>query len=749
MSTTTRALAHVRPDGAVHGLAEHLLAVGELAKSFADPFGGSAQAELAGLWHDLGKYAADFQTMLSSALAASERSEAHVEKLEEPGGKRRVDHSTAGAFHVARRDGTHGLPLAFAIAGHHAGLADWPQLLERFEDCGEARLEAALAESPPSNILTRDVPSLSARLLPLAKRDVDAWRRLEIFTRMIFSALCDADFLDTEAFFDAARPVLLRGGHKSVAELAPRLRAHVDRLTKRDTEVNRVRAEVRAACVTAASNAPGLYTLTVPTGGGKTFAAMEFALDHALRNDLRRVVVAIPYTSIIEQNAGKYREAFGLEDGDVSVLEHHSSLDPATETARSRVACENWDAPVVVTTNVQLLESLFANRPGACRKLHRLARSIIVLDEAQTLPRGLLAPTTSMLEALVTEYGCTVVLCTATQPALGRNVLGDCGFSATSEIVPDPHALAARLRRVDVDWSRAETEVAWAELGVEIAQHGDVLTIVHQRKDARSLCDGVDAALGDRSTVHLSALMCPAHRKLVLDEIRARKQRGEAVRVVATQLVEAGVDLDFPVVYRAMAGLDSLAQAAGRCNREGRLLGRGQLRVFLAPTSPPPGILVQGLAIAQTMLRANPTLDLFAPATHSDYFARLYAAGGIGSRDEKGIESHRAQLDFKTVAASYRVVDDAWSAPVVVPFDERARKAIAAVERLGPSRDRLRQLQRVTVSVSCRDRDACVRSGLVRVIGDDTAYVLAATGSYDSRFGLATEFTLASADSVV
>lgn len=748
MSATKRALAHVRPDGAEHGLAEHLRAVGGLAMGFATPFGGGPQAELAGLWHDLGKYAADFQAMLSAASADAERSEAHVEGTSDVGSKGRVDHSTAGAVHAAQRDSGHSFPIAFAIAGHHAGLADWPALCERFHDRGQTRLAAALAESPPPDICARDVPPLAARLLPSSKRDVDAWRRLELFTRMIFSALCDADFLDTEAFFDAARPGL-RTGHATLAELAPRLRAHVDRLASDTTEVNRVRAEVRAACVTAASRSPGLYTLTVPTGGGKTFAAMEFALEHALRHGLRRVVVAIPYTSIIEQNAAEYRTAFGLQEGESSVLEHHSSLDPARETARSRVACENWDAPVVVTTNVQLLESLFANRPGACRKLHRLARSVIVLDEAQALPRGLLAPTTSVLEALVRDYNCTVILCTATQPALGRDVLRDCGFSSTSEIVPDPHGLAARLRRVDVDWSGAQTEVAWADLGAQIAGHPDVLAIVHQRKDARSLCAALDAPLGDRSTVHLSALMCPAHRKLVLDDIRARKKRGERVRVVATQLVEAGVDLDFPVVYRALAGLDSLAQAAGRCNREGRIEGKGQLRVFLAPTSPPPGILVQGLAIAQTMLRANPTLDLFAPATHTDYFERLYAAGGVGARDEKGIEAHRQELHFKTVADAYRIIDDAWSAAVVVPFDERARRAIDGIERFGPSRDRLRELQRVTVSVSRRDRDACVRSGLVRVIGDETAYVLAATGAYDRRFGLVTEFTLAPADSVV
>jgi CRISPR-associated endonuclease/helicase Cas3 len=584
-------------------------------------------------------------------------------------------------------------------------------------------------------------------LVPSSPRDHDGWRRLELFTRMLFSALCDADFLDTETFFDAGRAALRRD-HATLAELQHRLRAHVDGLANRDTEVNRLRADVRGACLAAASRTPGLYTLTVPTGGGKTLAAMEFALGHAVHNGHRRVIVAIPYTSIIEQNADVYRRAFGWDGQDGAVLEHHSSLDAATETPRNRIAAENWDAPVVVTTNVQLLESLFANRPGRCRKLHNIARSVIVLDEAQSLPRDLLAPTTDVLDALVRDYGCTVVLSTATQPALGRDVLGDCGFSGAFEIIPGPRALADRLRRVDVDWSQAERAVTWDELAAHIAEEPDVLAIVHRRKDARLLCSAIDARLEDTSTVHLSALMCPAHRKRVLDEIRARKQAGEPVRVVATQLVEAGVHLDFPVVYRALGGLDSLAQAAGRCNREGRLAGRGTLRVFRAPTRPPSGILEQGLAIAEAMLAAGP-IDLFAPATHAAYFERLYRSGM--DHDSKRIQTHRASLDFATVALAYRIVDDDWSAPIVIPFDEEAREAIAAVERLGPSRDRLRALGRFTVNVHKADREAWLRAGELRAVGDETAHVLLGTAAYDARLGLVPDRigTFAASEAVV
>lgn len=339
-----------------------------------------------------------------------------------------------------------------------------------------------------------------------------------------------------------------------------------------------------------------------------------------------------------------------------------------------------------------------------------------------------------MLETLVRHYGASLVLSTATQPALTRESLRDCGLTSAVEIVPDPHALAERLRRVDVDWSRARNAVTWNSLAEEIAGEADVLAIVHRRDDARELCVAVDAILGDRNTLHLSALMCPVHRSAILSEIRTRKAAGEPVRVVSTQLVEAGVDLDFPVVYRALAGIDSLTQAAGRCNREGKLAGRGALRVFLAPTDPPEGVLVQGLAITQTMMRAG-GVDLFAPRTHREYFERLY---GVGDHDRKEIQAHREKLHFATVAGAYRVIDESWAAPLVIPFDDRARRAIRDLEYLGPSRERLRELQRVTINVARRDRERWVRIEEVRVIGDETAFVLAGTAAYDPRFGLIT-----------
>lgn len=720
-----KALAHLAPDGREHDLLEHLREVGRLAREHASIWGAGDHAELAGLWHDLGKYARDFQDYLRGA----DGTEAHVENEL----RGRVDHSSAGAIHAHRRGGAHANAIVFAIAGHHAGLAALPRLRERLQrkhDRHRAALEGQPRHTgPPAELLDREVPPIPSPFAPTGEDC--AMRRFEMWTRMLFSALCDADFLDTERFFDPARAGQ-RGGGPSLDELARRLSAHLRELeaSAPPTEVNTVRREVRAACERAAEEPPGVFTLTVPTGGGKTLASMAFALAHARRHGLRRIVVAIPFTSIVEQSASAYREAFGVRPGgdDDPVLEHHSSFDPRRETARSRVAAENWDAPVVVTTTVQLFESLFANRPSRCRKLHNLTRSVIVLDEAQTIPRRLLEPTLEVLEALVIHYGCTLVLCTATQPALGRSSLGTFGFERMREIVPAELRAFERLRRVRVRWPPPGT-TSWPQLAEEIALEPDVLAITHRRGDARSLCEALDAVLGDRSTIHLSALMCPAHRSERIAEVKRRKRRGEPVRVVSTQLVEAGVDLDFPVVYRALGGLDALAQAAGRCNREGRLAGLGELRVYRAPTAPPPGVLEQALDVTEAMLRVHPDLDLFAPDEYRRFFEGLYRAGETDARD---IQEQRKNLEYEAVATAYRLIDEEHT--VLVPWGPGA-ELLERLRRFGPSRDLLRALQRFSINLRQSAVRPLVQAGVLLETEDGTCYV-AQPGAYDERFGL-------------
>jgi CRISPR-associated endonuclease/helicase Cas3 len=713
-------LAHLTQEGRPHLLIDHLTAVGEGAARFAGVFGAADHARVAGLWHDLGKYRPAFQSMIRAANGF----EAHLEDA--PG---RVDHSTAGAIHAAKTLGAAGAAIAFAIAGHHAGLSNQLDLTERLRAKG-ALLEDAKRGGAPADLL--DPPAL-ATPGALRGKSPEHRRLQEMWTRMLFSALCDADRLDTEAFYDAGKAAL-RGGAPAVATLGARLAKHLDDIEARaeKTEVNRVRAEVRAACVAAAAEPPGVFSLTVPTGGGKTLASLAFALAHAERHGLGRVVVAIPFTSIIEQNARVFRDALG----ESAVLEHHSAFDPPRETAQNYLAAaENWDASVIVTTTVQLFESLFANRPRACRKLHRLARSVIVLDEAQTLPPGMLAPILDALRMLVEHFGASVVICTATQPAFRKEPWLSVGFDEVHEIVPAGTRAFERLERVRVHWPASEEPTDYATLATDIAAKRDVLAIVHLRKDARALCQEVDGRLGHEETLHLSALMCPDHRSRMLADIKRRKKAGEAIRLVATQVVEAGVDVDFAVVYRALGGMDSLAQAAGRCNREGKLElpGLGELHVFHAPTKPPPGVPQAALEVSKVLLAQRPDLNLFAPETYASYFRQLYSSRDL---DKKKVQDARAAFNFENVASRFAIIEDDWSAPVVVPYG-RAAVLVRLLERGGPSRRLLRALQRFAVNVSRKDRDAWVAAKLVRVVAE-TAYVIdpVLSAAYDLRFGL-------------
>lgn len=712
------ALAHLTKDGRQHSLRSHLDCVAKLAGEFGSSFGSESVAHDAGRWHDLGKYSPAFQNMIREENGFA----AHIEVADNAP----RDHSTAGALYAKNQqelDPDIRAAIAFAIAGHHAGLADSAQLRQRFRE-REKLLHDALDNGAPAEILrgTANRPSW----LPSSK-DAAGRRRIELWIRMVFSALCDADFLDTEAFYDDSRSKL-RQGWPSISMLRERIVAYVSAKERAATpgRVNAVRSEVRRACEDAASASPGAFSLTVPTGGGKTLAAMSFALAHAEHHGMRRVVVAIPYTSIIEQNADVYRKALG-ED---AVLEHHSALDPKIETPQSRIASENWDAPVVVTTTVQLLESLLANRPSRCRKLHRLAHSVIVLDEAQTLPPSLLTPLVEVLSLLVRDYGATVVITTATQPVLGRSIVLSTGFESIREIVPPEANAFGRLKRVTVRWPASLEATSYADLADELAAERDVLAIVHRRADARELCELLDARLGHTRTIHLSALMCPQHRSEVLAQIHNARSRGEQLHVVATQVVEAGVDIDFPIVYRALAGVDSIAQAAGRCNREGKLSPLGEVRVFVAPTAPPRGVLQTALGVTHGML-ARGTIDLDDPATYRSFFTTLYRSADL---DAKQIQSDREQLNFRETARKAKLIENDWAESLIVPWGD-APSVIGELARQGPSRTLWRRLQRFTVSIPRAILETWRARAYVNDIGGVPVLSPELT-MYDTRFGL-------------
>jgi CRISPR-associated endonuclease/helicase Cas3 len=680
---------------------------------------------LAGRWHDLGKYAAEFQQMIRAADP-----DAHLENVNSAP-RKRVNHSSAGALWAIERFGSRfGRLLAYPIAGHHSGLPDWIGTGGRFglkDRMGErAHLERALAGKPPPDILDAPPPSAG---IPM---DADP----SLWVRMIASALFDADFLDGERFFDPG----MAGGRTEwppLGSLGQKLDLHLAAKTAaaEATPVNRLRTEVLAACRAAAEQPPGLFSLTVPTGGGKTLSSLAFALEHARRHGLRRVICAIPFTSIIEQTAQVFRDALGAD----AVLEHHSALGPLpeAETVRSRLASENWDAPLIVTTTVQLFESLFANRTSHLRKLHNLTGSVLVLDEAQALPPPVLHPITAVLDQLVRHYRCTVVLCTATQPAL-HAVFKQ--LPAPREMMPDPPALFRALDRVDVTVSGAAERRSWDEIASEIARCRQALVIVNTRRDCRAL-----HRLLPVGTVHLSTWQCAAHRSRLFASIKAALERGEELRVVSTSLVEAGVDLDFPVVFRSMGGLDSLAQAAGRCNRNG-LLEKGRFVVFRPDGARSWGHVAQAVGAAETTLRSHGDTP-FSPVAFDRYFRELYWVKGDEALDEYrmkellGLGATRREGDpfdfsYRTASERFRIIDDDQET-LVVPYDDNARRAIAALRRDGPSRGLMRRLQPFTIPVV---RSAMQKLREALLVEDlDGATVLKKEELYDPEVGLAVE----------
>ncbi len=721
-----------------------------MSAAFASAFNSADWARLAGLWHDLGKYRKGFQDY----IRRSHDPDAHIESRVVGRDK---THSTAGALHALAQLGPlQGRVLAFLIAGHHAGLPDW----EPSDGAGaslKARLATgnadsqreyaeAIAQAIPTDILAGERPTFIG----------DAGKAgLALWMRMLFSCLVDADFLDTEKFFSPEKSAR-RGGYPSLTDLKVAFDAYMDAKASdaaaKASPINRHRSDVLAQCRAKAMLAPGFFTLTVPTGGGKTLSSLAFALEHALAHGKHRIVYAIPYTSIIEQTAAVFRGVFETFDDDV-VVEHHSNLDvdERKEDHANRLAAENWDAPLIVTTNVQLFESLHAARTSRCRKLHNLAGSVIVLDEAQMLPRDFLAPVLQSLKLLVAHYGVTVVLCTATQPMLRsrhepvtkRKLLD--GIDDARDIVDTPDALFDALKRVEVHLpTDFRVATPWKSLAEELTQHDCVLTILNTRKHARDLFQ----LMPREGSEHLSALMCAEHRTAVITRIKARlsaKRIGvdtQPLRVNSTQLVETGVDLDFPVVYRALAGMDSIAQAAGRCNREGLLPQPGQVHVFVPQTSGPPGQMRQGEQTTRELAAAGRLIDPLAPATFRDYFDRFYGMDANGKFDREDIlellKPERAA--FRSAAARFRLIDEDGES-VIVPYGPGAGPNdaspvhgwLGALTKDGNATWVRRKLQRYTVSVTRRQFDRMLVQGDVE---EHAGLWLALNVRYDLTFGL-------------
>jgi CRISPR-associated endonuclease/helicase Cas3 len=519
-----------------------------------------------------------------------------------------------------------------------------------------------------------------------------------------------------------------------------------------NTSVNELRANILRDCRVAAENLQGVYTLTVPTGGGKTLSAMAFALDHAVKHNLKRIIIVIPYTSIIEQTAEQYRKIFG----DI-IVEHHSNLDPERETAKSRLSTENWDASIIVTTNVQLLESLFAAKTSRCRKLHNIVNSVIVIDEAQLLPPNFFQPILDAFQLLVSHYGVTLVLSTATQPALAsrKDAFGKVrlrGIDNAREIISDVPALYRALNRIKVEKPiDMSARVSWEQLAVELKQYQSVLVIVNTRKDCRALFD-----LMPKGTIHLSALMCGEHRSRVIADIKRNLKEGKLVRVVSTQLVEAGVDVDFPVVYRALAGLDSIAQAAGRCNREGKLKNdqgdfvKGRVVVFVPPNAPPKGMLTFGEQATKSVWYGEQN-ELLSNDLYTKYFQQYFSSV---DNDEKNINQLLTKdagdlvIQFRSAADKFRLIDDKNTVSILVPYDDKAIKLIDALRYGNVSKVIFRKLQRYCVTIYEHDFLKLKKIKAVEQLQLDV-WSVCATNMYSDEYGLLLADDLYSIDAII
>lgn len=715
-----------RPETRWETQVEHGRAVAVAARERAGKFGMAPLGEAAGSLHDLGKYVVPFQDYIRG----------HSGTAKGP------DHSSAGAVYARSKLGHRpGRILAHIIAGHHAGLKD--KVLGDDE-----RLDRKQASFPAIVRVARgDGFDLPDTVPPDLAAAIDRKRgfAVALLTRMLFSCLVDADRTETERFteggtvnreFDATPADMASELHRTTAE-----RDEALRLDGTDQDpINRLRARVRDHVASQADQPPGIFTLTVPTGGGKTLTALRFALDHAARWGLDRVLIVIPFTSVIEQSVDVYREV--LPSFTDQILEHHSNFDDNRAEARQdteeggptdrlRLATETWEAPLVVTTAVQFFESLFAARPSPCRKLHNVARSVIVLDEAQTMPLHLLRPCVEALKELQKSYGCSVVLCTATQPALEdrpedknrrpeerRSFAG--GFVAPRELAPEPGSLFAALDRVAISHIGKRDDAA---LAARMAMSPQALCIVNSRAHARELYELLKCA-GLPGVRHLSTLMLPDHRRRVLREIKDDLKHGRPCHVASTSLVEAGVDFSFPLVLRAEAGLEQIVQAAGRANRNGELGPdrKGEVLVFEADGQKSLAAMTANIETAKEIMwhHAKPQM----PAAIRTYYEMLYWRHGANELDRPGVlelckqKAKSLEFPFEEIAREMRFIDDVMK-PVIVPVDDAARQALVSLGFVAKPGRLARELQRYTVGIPARALAVLLSTGAARIVREE------------------------------
>lgn len=691
----------------IQDLTDHLIGTAEQSSFFSSQFKNAEWGKLLGLWHDIGKYSDEFQEYI--------KKNSGFEEGERLG---RTDHTSAAAILAKEIYPNLWPPIAYCIAGHHSGLHNFTHDISVPGDLSNRLQKTEYLDKVRSRIPHKLLEKID--LNPPTGKPIDS-KQIHLWIRMLFSCLVDADYLDTEHFMNPESHKR-RGKYDSLKVLNGRFENFMQEISKSapPSNVNTLRNKILKDCIASGNLEPGFFSITVPTGGGKTLSSMAWALVHALKYNKSRIIFAIPYTSIITQTAQIYRSIFGENN----VIEHHSNLDEDINSQERKLAAENWDAPIIVTTNVQLFESLFANKTSRCRKLHNLVNSIIILDEAQMLPPEFLNPILTTLKGLVDNYSISILFSTATQPALtgrigGKGQFAFEGIAANSvrELVQDVDKLAFDLKRVEIRLPENTNETSdWSTIADELQNQEQVLCIVNTRNQCRELHD-----LMPEGTLHLSRLMCTAHIMDIIEEIKLRLKEKKPVRVISTQLIEAGVDIDFPVVYRAIAGLDSIAQCAGRCNREGKLNKEnklGLMKVFVPSKGTPIGLMRKGADTFKEILinRLDNENSLLEPQTFHNYFRLFYSK--IDNFDKADIgdslwkDAQNMKFQFATAARDFRLIDDKGSKTILVEYKDGS-DLIQLLRRKGPEPWLMRKLQRYAVSVNERDFEEIRKAGLI------------------------------------
>ena len=732
-----------RSDQEWHGLKEHLQSVAADAEIKANKFNAGKLGYYVGLWHDLGKYNPKFQTYLQKC---------HTAKLagQKPS-REKIPHAIHGAFLAHDLKCTSKFSLAFLIAGHHAGLSNYVVLKSDLSNPikrSDYPTVKQQAELELGNL--KPAEDLKSYFKQFASNRISE----ELFLRLIFSCLIDADRLDTERFANPEQ-YQQRQERANVVTIAQfwetfdrKQKEFVPKPEDAKSAVNQVRSQVYEKCVEAAELESGVFRLCVPTGGGKTRSGLAFALKHAKRWNKDRVIFAVPYTSIIDQTVKVYRDDIFKELGNAAVLEHHSATQDEQKRTESletdenieqsqvqaKLATQNWDAKLIVTTTVQLFDSLFSHKTSQCRKLHNIVNSVIVLDEVQTLPIGFLSPILSVLKELVDRYNVTVVLCTATQPALDADTpyFKD-GFDKESiqDIVPVAMAIEhfKTLKRVNYEIPKQGEAWTWKQLVQDMEPNPSALVVLNTRRDAIAVLNAlnvpngynaepieprVEESLESSEILHLSTLLCGKHRQAVLTEVRRRLKEKEPCRLISTQVVEAGVDLDFPVVYRAMGPLDRIVQAAGRCNREGKLRDEnGQLQmgrvVIFEPaegSKPPAGEYCKAIQKARAILQDDAFTEsqLHEPQVFKTYFESLYTLVDSNQKIQPinlTIQELRQSWSFRDVGENFKLIKDD-TIPIVIQYDEAVKARLEAIARRGIWSEDRAFLQPYTISLPTR-----------------------------------------------